>query len=133
MSPGSSHATPFRSIRRATFAQLLIAIVSRQEANIGKLARGGNARNWKSIYRLFRSSNFVKVTNQFRGAKLWQRLSSAAVLSGCGSGKRASLPRVEGSVSANIFRAMAKEEQIVTEGTVTEVLPGTMVRVDLAG
>ena len=26
-----------------------------------------------------------------------------------------------------------KEEQIVTEGTVTEVLPGTMFRVDLAG
>ena len=48
-------------------------------------------------------------------------------------GKRASPPRVEGSVSANIFRAMAKEEQIVTEGTVTEVLPGTMFRVDLAG
>src|SRR5437016_12252126 len=28
---------------------------------------------------------------------------------------------------------MPKEEQIVTEGTVTEVLPGTMFRVDLAG
>jgi translation initiation factor IF-1 len=26
-----------------------------------------------------------------------------------------------------------KEEQIVTEGTVTQVLPGTMFRVDLAG
>ena len=26
-----------------------------------------------------------------------------------------------------------KEEQIVTEGTVTEVLPGTMFRVDLGG
>jgi translation initiation factor IF-1 len=31
------------------------------------------------------------------------------------------------------FGAMPKEEQIVTEGTVTEVLPGTMFRVDLAG
>ena len=31
------------------------------------------------------------------------------------------------------FAAMAKEEQIVTEGTVTEVLPGTMFRVDLPG
>ncbi len=28
---------------------------------------------------------------------------------------------------------MAKEQQIVTEGTVTQVLPGTMFRVDLAG
>ena len=48
-------------------------------------------------------------------------------------GRRASTPRVERSVPAIIFRAMAKEEQIVTEGTVTEVLPGTMFRVDLAG
>ena len=30
-------------------------------------------------------------------------------------------------------RAMAKEEQIITEGTVTQVLPGTMFRVDLPG
>ncbi len=29
--------------------------------------------------------------------------------------------------------SMAKEEQIVTEGTVTQVLPGTMFRVDLPG
>jgi translation initiation factor IF-1 len=29
--------------------------------------------------------------------------------------------------------AMAKEGQIVTEGTVTQVLPGTMFRVDLPG
>ncbi len=28
---------------------------------------------------------------------------------------------------------MAKEEQIVVEGTVTQVLPGTMFRVDLPG
>lgn len=28
---------------------------------------------------------------------------------------------------------MPKEAQIVTEGTVTQVLPGTMFRVDLAG
>ncbi len=28
---------------------------------------------------------------------------------------------------------MAKEAQIVTEGTVTQVLPGTMFRVDLPG
>jgi len=31
------------------------------------------------------------------------------------------------------FIAVAKEEQIITEGTVTEVLPGTMFRVDLPG
>ena len=30
-------------------------------------------------------------------------------------------------------RPMPKEEQIVTEGTVTQVLPGTMFRVDLPG
>ena len=33
----------------------------------------------------------------------------------------------------NIFRAMAKEGPIVAEGTVTQVLPGTMFRVDLPG
>lgn len=32
-----------------------------------------------------------------------------------------------------IRRGMAKEEQIITEGTVTQVLPGTMFRVDLPG
>ena len=35
--------------------------------------------------------------------------------------------------SAIMFGAMPKEEQIVTEGTVTQVLPGTMFRVDLPG
>ena len=33
----------------------------------------------------------------------------------------------------DIFGAMPKEEQIVTEGTVTQVLPGTMFRVELPG
>jgi translation initiation factor IF-1 len=33
----------------------------------------------------------------------------------------------------NIFRAVAKEGPIVTEGTVTQVLPGTMFRVELLG
>ena len=32
-----------------------------------------------------------------------------------------------------IISSVAKEEQIIMEGTVTEVLPGTMFRVDLAG
>jgi len=31
------------------------------------------------------------------------------------------------------FCSVPKEEQIVTEGTVTQVLPGTMFRVDLPG
>jgi len=31
------------------------------------------------------------------------------------------------------FYDMAKEAQIITEGTVTQVLPGTMFRVDLPG
>jgi len=33
----------------------------------------------------------------------------------------------------HIFRCVSKEGQIVTEGTVTQVLPGTMFRVDLPG
>jgi translation initiation factor IF-1 len=36
-------------------------------------------------------------------------------------------------VSAELFSVVPKEEQIVTEGTVTQVLPGTMFRVDLPG
>ena len=32
-----------------------------------------------------------------------------------------------------LFSAVAKEAQIITEGTVTQVLPGTMFRVDLPG
>jgi translation initiation factor IF-1 len=31
------------------------------------------------------------------------------------------------------FYSVPKEAQIITEGTVTQVLPGTMFRVDLAG
>jgi translation initiation factor IF-1 len=49
-----------------------------------------------------------------------------------GGSARASTP-LERDTFANIFAAMAKEEQIVTEGTVTQVLPGTMFRVDLPG
>jgi translation initiation factor IF-1 len=37
------------------------------------------------------------------------------------------------AVPAVCFAAMAKEGPIVTEGTVTQVLPGTMFRVDLPG
>ena len=43
------------------------------------------------------------------------------------AGEFANLTRVRHSLR------VPKEEQIVTEGTVTQVLPGTMFRVDLAG
>ena len=45
-------------------------------------------------------------------------------------GRRAGLEKIahEGYLSP-----MSKEEQIVTEGTVTQVLPGTMFRVELPG
>jgi translation initiation factor IF-1 len=51
------------------------------------------------------------------------------------SGKSSKLQRapVETCTFTNIFGAMSKEGQIVTEGTVTQVLPGTMFRVDLPG
>jgi translation initiation factor IF-1 len=43
-------------------------------------------------------------------------------------------PRARSTISdAQLYFGMPKEEQIVTEGTVTEVLPGTMFRVDLGG
>ena len=38
-----------------------------------------------------------------------------------------------GPVRAYNWPAMPKEEQIIAEGTVTQVLPGTMFRVDLPG
>ena len=41
--------------------------------------------------------------------------------------------RVERLPGSGYNVAMPKEEQIVTEGTVTQVLPGTMFRVDLPG
>ena len=47
--------------------------------------------------------------------------------------KNASECRLRSRVGTPIVSAMAKEEQILTEGTVTQVLPGTMFRVDLAG
>jgi translation initiation factor IF-1 len=40
---------------------------------------------------------------------------------------------VEQSTATAIFSPVPKEGQIVTEGTVTQVLPGTMFRVDLPG
>ncbi len=41
--------------------------------------------------------------------------------------------RLRDAPFADIFRGDAEEEQIVTEVTVTQVLPGTMFRVDLGG
>ena len=40
---------------------------------------------------------------------------------------------LEKNPAAEYLLRVAKEEQIVTEGTVTQVLPGTMFRVDLPG
>ena len=40
---------------------------------------------------------------------------------------------VERRIVCDYVGTMPKEEQIVTEGTVTQVLPGTMFRVDLPG
>ncbi len=42
-------------------------------------------------------------------------------------------PTFEAGLFCEYISAMPKEEQIVMEGTVTQVLPGTMFRVDLAG
>jgi translation initiation factor IF-1 len=47
--------------------------------------------------------------------------------------QRAAAGRLSEVPSTIMFRAMPKEEQIVTEGTVTQVLPGTMFRVGLPG
>ena len=41
--------------------------------------------------------------------------------------------RLERFRAGSIFFAMPKEAPLVMEGTVTQVLPGTMFRVDLAG
>jgi translation initiation factor IF-1 len=41
--------------------------------------------------------------------------------------------QLEKYVQIGYSNYMPKEEQIVTEGTVTQVLPGTMFRVDLPG
>jgi len=45
-----------------------------------------------------------------------------------GSGRRRQVERL---IVCDYVHAMPKEEQIVTEGTVTQVLPVTMFRVDL--
>jgi translation initiation factor IF-1 len=49
------------------------------------------------------------------------------------SNRSTSSVRLSKERSPIYFGAMPKEEQIVMEGTVTQVLPGTMFRVDLAG
>src|SRR5438552_226898 len=94
------------------FAQHFIAIGSQRCRNIDKLERGGNVRSW---------ANTCRASHSKTSAKL------APSRSGCNSSA------VEGRASRIYFAAMPKEEQIVMEGTVTQVLPGTMFRVDLAG
>src|SRR5260370_15504872 len=72
-----------------------------------KLARGGNARNSANTYRQLLSKAYDKIDN-------------------CPA-------PVEQNTATDIFGLVPKEGQIVTEGTVTQVLPGTMFRVDLPG
>ena len=64
------------------------------------------------------------------------RLAGAAALRSEVYSVRVAYPhlrRLRDARSRIYFGAMPKEEQIVTEGTVTQVLPGTMFRVDLSG
>ena len=107
--------THFQISHRATSARSCIVIDSQRQKNIGKPAHGGNARSFGNIYQPSRWSSCAKIEIcSFRGA-------------------RAGLRRLRDARSRIYFGAMPKEEQIVTEGTVTQVLPGTMFRVDLPG
>jgi translation initiation factor IF-1 len=99
-------AIRFQISRRVTFGQVFIVTVSPLWKNIANQARGGNARNSGSICQPYRWTNY---------------------------GRSRPYATLERRTFANIFRAMPKEGQIVTEGTVTQVLPGTMFRVDLPG
>jgi translation initiation factor IF-1 len=92
--------------RRDSCARQFIDIDSQALTNIDKVARGGNVRSSANICRLFRSKT---CSNHGRDRQL--------------SGLR----------FGNIFAPVPKEAPIVMEGTVTQVLPGTMFRVDLAG
>src|SRR5437879_2211187 len=53
----------FRKLRRATFAQPFIAIVSRLPRNIAKLARGGNVRNSANTCRASRSKTSARTAS----------------------------------------------------------------------
>src|SRR5207249_7059475 len=53
----------FRKLRRATFAQPSIAIVSRLPRNIAKLARGGNVRNSANTCRASRSKTSARLAS----------------------------------------------------------------------
>jgi translation initiation factor IF-1 len=59
--------------------------------------------------------------DSIRSRIMSRRIRDAIQWDGCFSG------------AGRYFSAVPKEEQIVTEGTVTQVLPGTMFRVDLSG
>ena len=66
------------------------------------MARGGSGRSWANIYGLCHYND-----------------------------ERPHPRRLSEEWFESMVRSMPKEEQIVTEGTVTQVLPGTMFRVDL--
>jgi translation initiation factor IF-1 len=107
MSLGCLRMTHFQISHRATSARSCIVIDSQRQKNISKLAHGGNVRNSANTYRPFRLNRTDKITN-------WPRW-------------------VERSTGQEYVQRVPKEDQIVTEGTVTQVLPGTMFRVDLPG
>jgi translation initiation factor IF-1 len=97
--------------RPATFARRFIAIVSQPVKSVGKPAHGGNARSFENTCRRSRWISYVKAR----------------------SGSAEPCTTLETCPYSHIFSGVAKEGQIVTEGTVTQVLPGTMFRVDLPG
>src|SRR5205814_7205682 len=99
--------TRFQISRRATSARPCIAIDSQRRTSTDKLARGGNARNSGNTCRQSLSKTYVRID------KRPSRLSKVR--------------------RRGMFGPVPKEGQIVTEGTVTQVLPGTMFRVDLPG
>src|SRR4029077_14801145 len=104
-----------RTNRRVTFDRCFIAIDLQQWTSFATPARGGNVRSFANTCQHFRWNSSVKRDAENLRCSL----------------KGASLERRE--LARYIRRAMAKEEQIITEGTVTQVLPGTMFRVDLPG
>src|SRR5437667_1808488 len=79
------------------------------------------------------STNWSVVETSGAGRILAGRFTRRRPLSSLRAGVAVILPRLRGRPSRIYFAAMPKEEQIVMEGTVTQVLPGTMFRVGLAG
>jgi translation initiation factor IF-1 len=94
---------------------MFIATDSRIRKNGVKPGRGGNVRSLANIYQAFP----------------WKTFSSTGLRPRRRSEIAATVDRSRDAVI--YFGSVPKEEQIVMEGTVTQVLPGTMFRVDLAG